>query len=325
MIAAWNRLPGNARGAAWVLLAGIFFAFMGVLIKLLGQRLDSFQIAFFRALFGLLLILPLIWGSGLGQLRTRHPVKHLARGVMGGTAMLCGFYAITHLPLANAVAFMFSKPLFLIPMAVVFLAERIRVRRWTATLAGFAGVLIMLRPDAGIETAALVALGGAFLIAGVTVLLKQLSATETPLSILFYFGVISSTLAVLPAVFVWLPPAPTEWFMLVAVGALGATAQACMIRGFRVGEATAMAPFDYVRLIYAGVLGFLVFHEVPDGWTLAGAAVVVGSTLYIARREAIAAPGAAPEAVADPTLDIAARTMPAGGGAAIAVEPRGRD
>jgi len=279
-------LAANTQGALWVLAAGLFFSIMSVLIKTLGARLDSFEIAFFRALFGLLAVLPFVWQGGLAELKTRYPVKHFVRALIGVIAMFCGFYAITHLTLADSVAFSFTKPLFLIPLAVLFLSEKVRARRWTATAIGFVGAVIMLRPGGEMEPAALIALGGALLVAVVTVLIKQLSATDRPTTILFYFGVFATAVAAVPAAFVWITPTWVELAMMAAVGAVGAFAQHCMIRGFAVGEATAVAPFDYVRLIFAVALGFIFFFEVPDLWTVVGAAVIMGSTLYIAQREA---------------------------------------
>ena len=286
MRGSWFALAPNLRGALWVLLAGVFFSAMGVLIKLLGARLDSFQIAFFRALFGLVAVLPFVWTVGLSKLKTRHPFKHLLRGAIGVSAMFCGFYAITHLTLADAVAFTFTRALFLIPLAVLFLGEKVRARRWSATAVGFVGVLVMLRPAGTMEPAAFVALGGALLVASVTVVIKQLAATERPTTLLFYFGVFSSVVALGPALLVWQTPTWTELAMLFAVGAAAAAAQSCMIRGFAVGEVTAVVPFDYARLIFAGLLGFFIFAELPDLWTLAGAVLLIASTLYIALREA---------------------------------------
>ncbi len=282
----WTALAANTQGALWVLLAGLFFSVMSVLIKMLGARLDSFEIAFFRALFGLLAVLPFVCRGGIGELKTRYPLKHFVRALIGVGAMFCGFYAITHLTLADSVAFSFTKPLFLIPLAVLFLSEKVRARRWTATAIGFAGAVIMLRPGGDMELAALLALAGALLVAVVTVLIKQLSATDRPTTILFYFGVCATVLTALPAALVWISPTWQEVAMMAAVGALGAFAQHCMIRGFAVGEATAVAPFDYMRLIFAVALGFIFFFEVPDLWTVVGAAVIMGSTLYIAQREA---------------------------------------
>jgi drug/metabolite transporter (DMT)-like permease len=260
---------------------------MALTVKLLGARLDSFQIAFFRAFVGLVALLPFVARGGGGvMVRTRRPVMHLARGVLGAGAMFCGYYALTHLPLADAVAISYARPLFLIVLAVLFLNETVRLRRWSATAVGFLGVLVMMRPGGGVELASLLALAGALMIAVVNVLVKKLAATERPVTILFHFGVISTIATLVPALVVWRGPTPVELLLLVLVGVLGMSAQACMIRGLRLGEATAVMPFDYVRLLIAGVVGFLVFAEVPDRWTLIGAAVIVAAPLYIALREA---------------------------------------
>ncbi|MDP6345477.1 MAG: DMT family transporter [Alphaproteobacteria bacterium] len=279
-------LPDNARGALWVVLGCIMFSGMTAVVKFLGASFDSFQLGFFRALFGLLVVLPFFARHGLGLVRTRRPGLHLMRSVCGASAMLCGFYAITHLPLADAVSISYARALFLIPLAVLFLGEVVRMRRWTATAVGFVGVIIMMRPGGEIAPATFVALAGAFLVASVTVMIKKLSTTERPETLLFYFGVISTPVALLPALAVWRTPDLSQLVLLMAIGALGAAGQYCMIRGFKVGEATALLPFDYTRLIFAGIVGFLLFAELPDAWTVTGALIIVGATLYIGVREA---------------------------------------
>ncbi len=281
----FHALAPNLRGALWVLAAALFFSTMALTAKALGSHLDSFQIAFFRAFFGLVVLLPFVLRAGLAELKTRRPGMHLARGTIGALAMFCGFYAITHLKLADAVAITYTRQLFLIILAVLFLGETVRLRRWSATAVGFVGVLVMLRPGAELEMASLVALLGAFLIAVVNVFVKKLAATDRPLTLLLYFGVISTAVTLVPALMVWRAPSAAELVLLVLVGALGAAAHACMVRGFALGEATAVMPFDYMRLLFAGVVGFLVFAELPDRWTVAGAAIIVASTLYIALRE----------------------------------------
>jgi drug/metabolite transporter (DMT)-like permease len=171
--------------------------------------------------------------------------------------------------------------------AIFVLGERVRWRRGLATMAGFIGVLIMVRPDRGaIDAAAAVALLSAFLGALSTTLIKRLSTTEPALTILVYFGLFSTLLTAAPASLVWRRPDPRQWVLLALVGALGAIGQFFQVRAFAIGELTAVAPIDYARLIFAGILGFVVFAEIPDRYTVAGAAVIVGSTLYIAYREA---------------------------------------
>lgn len=279
-------LPDNVRGALWVVVACVMFSVMTTLVKLLGGTFDSFQLAFFRALFGLFAILPFLPRLGMGVLRTRRLGLHALRGFTGASAMLCGYYAITHLPLADAVSISYARPLFLIPLAVIMLGEVVRMRRWTATGIGFIGVIIMLRPGGEIEPATFVALLGALLVAAVTIMIKKLAVTERPETLLFYFGVISCSVTLVPAVLVWQAPALWQLALMMAMGASGAAGQYCMIRGFKIGEATALIPFDYTRLLFAGVIGYVVFFEVPDVWTVTGAAIIVISTLYIAMREA---------------------------------------
>lgn len=291
-----DRLAPNLRGALWVLLAMALLSVMSALVKTVGQRLDVFQIAFFRALFGLAVILPFMLRVGRAGFATRRPLTHVARGILGVSAMMCGFYAVTRLPLADATAITFTKPLFLVLLAAPFLGETVGPRRWAAVAIGFAGAVIMVRPGgAGIDGAALVALGGALLVAIVTVVIKKLSETERPVTILFYFGITSTAVAAIPAAAVWRAPTLAELALLLTIGALGATAQTCTIRAYRVGEASAITPFDYARLLFAGLLGMVFFAEFPDAWTLLGAGIIVASSFYIARREARRrAGGAAP-------------------------------
>lgn len=283
----WLALPANVRGAIWILAASILFSFMAATVKTVGARLDSFQIAFFRCAFGLIVILPFMARAGPQVFRTSRPLLHIVRALTGLVAMFCGFYSITHLPLADATAISFAKPLFMILLAVLFLGETVRWRRWTATVVGFLGVVIMINPgENGLNPAMAAALVGTLCVAVVVVLVKRLSATEAPLTILFTFGVVSTVVSAIPAALVWQTPTWTELALMVLIGALGAAGQSCAIRGFRVGEATAVVPFDYSRLLFAGALGYVLFGDVPTLNTLAGAALIVVSTLYIALREA---------------------------------------
>jgi drug/metabolite transporter (DMT)-like permease len=280
-----SPLPANLHGALWIVLSASFFAVQGLVVKLLGQRLDSFQIAFFRCVFGLIAILPFLYGT-TSFFMTGRIGTHIARALVGVGGTFCGFYALTHLPLATATAISFTRPLFLILLALLFLGEMVRWQRWIATIVGFLGVLIVLRPGTDtFDPAMLVALAGALFVSEVSVLVKKLSGTERNVTILFYFASITTLVSAVPAAFVWQDPIGAEWLLLALIGILSSLAQYTMLRALRVGEATAVMPFDYARLPFAGVLGYLFFAEVPDGWTLVGIAVLVGATLYIARHE----------------------------------------
>ena len=283
----WERLPLAVRAALLMVTGCLLFSVMGALVKLLGQRLDSFQIAFFRCFFGFLAILPLVLSKkGHHAFRTTHFYGHFLRGAVGVAAMVGGFYATTRLPLTDSTAISFTAPLFMILTAIFLLGEKVRWRRGLATVAGFIGVLVMVRPDSGtLDVAAIVGLFAAFLVALSTTLIKRLSATEEALTILVYFGLFSSILTAIPAYFVWHPLTGDDFAQLALVGALGAVGQFCQVRAYATGELMAAAPIDYSRLVFAGIMGFLLFAELPDRYTLVGAAIIVGSTLYIAYRE----------------------------------------
>jgi len=283
---AFGRLPPNVQGAIWMLFGAVLFSIMSLFIKTLGEEMDSFQIAFMRAFLGLIAILPFALRRGVGALKTKVPFLHIARSVVGVTGMMCIFYSITQLPLADAVALSFTRPLFLILLAVLFLGEVVRWRRWSATAVGFIGVLVMVQSSGDLELASFVALFGALMVACVSVFLKKLSVTESPPTIMFYFGVIASIVSFIPAYFVWRTPTVDELIILGLLAAIGSGGNFCMIRALAIGEATAVTPFDYTRLIFSGILGFLFFAEVPNIWMVVGAGIIVASSLYIIQREA---------------------------------------
>jgi drug/metabolite transporter (DMT)-like permease len=306
--ARWLTLPGNRRGALWMLASGIGFTAMAVAIKLLGTRLDNFQVAFVRILIGFLVILPIVGYSGARGgfefLRTRHLHIHAVRALFGTIAMYCSYYALARIALADFTALSFTKPLFATVLAILILGEVVRWRRWSATIAGFLGVLIMMRPGAGaFDPAGLFALGEAFSIAFLVTLVKRLPARETTLGMLFYFGAMASVLALPAALLSWRQPTAGEWLLLLTIGTLGAAAQSFWIRAFRCGDASLVAAFDYLRLPLAAGVGIVWFSEVPTIWTVAGALVIVGSTVYIARRETQL--GAKPTAAAEPAAALA--------------------
>lgn len=283
-----RSLPPNVRGALWMLMGTVIWASNDVVVKTLGRTIDPFQIAFFRCFFGGLTIIPfLLASSGVLALRTRRLGGHIVRAAAGYLSMALAWYAIVRLPLADATALSFSRPLFMVVLAVLFLHEIVRWRRWTATAVGFVGVLVMARPGLGeVNLGLAAAIGGAFCVAVVSVMIKSLAATERPTTIIFYFGVLSSLMALGPALWVWRTPTLVEFLLLIAIGAFGSLGQYFTIRAFRIAEATAVDPFDYTRLLLATLFGFLFFAEIPDIFTLIGAVIIVGSTFYIARREA---------------------------------------
>ena len=279
----------NLVGAAYVMAAAIGFTVVSILVKKLGNsEIGVFQTVAVRTVIGLTLLAPLFVRAGIVPWRTQHLKIHLTRAVLGGTAVLTGYYAFMKLSLAEVTAISFTVPLFVTVAAVLFLGEIVRWRRWTATGVGFVGVLVVARPFEGaVELATMLAVAMALCIAFSVVLLKRFPAKESQLTMLFFFLVVSGLMAVVPAITEWQNPSMEEWLLLAGVGVMGLISQAIIIRAFRVGEASFVAPFDYVRLLFAGTAGVVFFAETPDVWTYAGAVLIIGSTLYIARREAM--------------------------------------
>lgn len=277
----------SARSVVWVVLSTVFLTAMIVTVKHLGSRLGVFEIGFFRVVVGLVLVLPFVLRKRETGIWSHRPVLHLSRGVSSTVALLCGFYSVIHLPLATATAISFAGPLFVLVLAAVFLGEVVRRRRWSATLIGFLGVLIMLRPTGAVDPASLVALVGAFFFATSIVLIKRLLEADGPAVVIFYYGMIGTVFMAGPAFYTWITPTWEEVALLLLTGAFGVAAQGCYIRGLEIAEASALAPYGFLRLLFAAFAGFVFFSEVPDLWTAAGGAVIVGATLYIARREAV--------------------------------------
>jgi drug/metabolite transporter (DMT)-like permease len=269
--------------------ACVCFTTMSAIAKLLGEDLHPFLVAFGRAFLGLLILVPFLIYNGPSQIVTSRWWLHVTRAALGTSAMLCGFYAISRLPLAEATALSFTKPLFQVLLAALLIGEVVRARRWTVTAIGFLGVLVMVQPGArAIDLAVLVGLLGALLAAAVSVTIRELVRTEKQLVILFYLGVVGSLISGLFALPVWTTPSLTQLALMLLMAVVGSLGQLCVMRGFRLGEASAMAPFDYTRLPMSAAYGLVLFAEIPGIHTALGAIVIAGSTFYMAHLEAAA-------------------------------------
>lgn len=291
------RLPGNIQGAAWLVLGGLCYTVVSALIKYLCLRLPFIEVAFFRCALGMVIILPGLLRHRFVQMKSKRHIGHLWRAILGTVSMLVGFYVLTKLHLADATAVGFTTPLFVIIIAAVALREKIRWRRWTATVVGFIGVLIMMRPgETGFDPVLLLALFGAFLTAAAVCVVKSLTGSENSSTMLVMMTVWGSLFLLAPAIVVWQAPTWIEWGLALALGTMATLGQSCVIRAYTAGEATAVAPFDYLRLPFSVAMGFWLFAELPSIWTLVGALVIIASTLYIARREAQLGQKVVPEA-----------------------------
>jgi drug/metabolite transporter (DMT)-like permease len=285
LIATWDGLSGNARGSVWLLVGGLFATVMVTGIKFVGQRLPVLEILFFRQMFVLVLLSPVLSREFPGAFRTNRLKLHLSRCAVSIVAMTTGFTAIVHLPLAEATAISFSRAMFATLLAILILKEIVDIRRWGATIVGFLGVIVIVRPTAeGVNEYALLALFSASLVACNLIMTKSLSATERPSTIMAYHAGLLTAAYAVPAWWLWIEPTWTEMGFIVGIALLMSIVQYCMIRGYKEAEASAAQPLEYVRLIYAAAIGFVVFAEVPTVWTWSGAALIICSSLYTIRR-----------------------------------------
>jgi len=249
--------------------------------------MHPFEIAFFRNLFGLVFMLPWLVRSGLSGLRTSRLKLYMFRTTLGLVSMLCWFTALALLPLSQAVALSFTTPLFATMGAALVLHEQVRGRRWAATVIGFLGVLVIARPEAsGISMGMLLAIASSVISAAVTLIVKRLSRTESSSAIVTYMVLIMTPMSLVPALFVWQAPPLATWPFLVGMGLAGTAGHLCYVRSFSMADASAVLPYDYSRMLFAALIGYFAFSEVPDQWTWVGSGIIAGATLYIARREA---------------------------------------
>jgi drug/metabolite transporter (DMT)-like permease len=282
----FRALPGNARGAIWILLASFFFTVMVALIKSVGGEISVFQILLFRQIVMTCTVMPILVSGFPEILKTRHLHLHLVRVALAVVAMTCGFTAFIHLPLAEATAIGFAKSLFVTVLALFILREVAGPRRWIAVLVGFAGVLIMVQPGpAGFNFYSILAVIAAAAAAGVMVIIRKLSRHDRSVTILSYQAIMVGLLMLVPTVYYWVTPTLEQWLIMGAIGLFSVVGQLMNIQGFKEGEASAVAPMDYTRLIYAALIGFAVFGEVPDLDTALGAALIIGTSIYTVRAE----------------------------------------
>ena len=268
------------------MLASFVFSLMALLIKLLGQRLHITQILLVRQIGMTAMVAPSILRNFPGSLRSERPGLQLLRVLFALVAMLCGFTAIIHMPLADATAIFFAKSFFVTIFAVFFLAETVGVYRWGAVLVGFVGVLIMLQPGTdNFSIYGLASLTGAAGAAGVMILLRLLSRIDSANTIMSYGALGVGLVMTIPGIYFWQEPTVSEWGLLVAVAVVSYFAQKCNIFAYKHGEASLLASLDYVRLLWATLFGYLVFNQFPGGSTWFGAAIVVAAAIFMIYRE----------------------------------------
>jgi drug/metabolite transporter (DMT)-like permease len=280
-------LPAPVRAALWMAAASTAFAAMIILIRQLTATFDPLQVVFFRNLFGLIAMLPWLVGHGVGALRTQRLGLHALRATIGIVSMICWFTALSLMPLAQATALSFTAPIFTSVLAVIFLGEVMRLRRWTATAVGLLGTLIIVRPGyASVEPAALFAIASALLGAASPIFVKLMARTESTGAIVTYMVLFMTPISLVPALLVWQQPSLEEIGFAALLGLAGTLGHLCLTRALASADATVVVPFDYLRLPAVALIAYLVFAEVPAIWTWIGGAIIAASSVYMTLREA---------------------------------------
>lgn len=298
----------QARAALLMLASTFGFGLMAIFIRLASAAMPTWEIAFFRTLFGFLILLPLLgWPlrrqprplrAFLASVHTSQLPRYLVRCAIGVAAMFCGFWAIANLPLAQAIALNYSSPIFVTIAAILMLGERVRARRWAAVIAGFIGVLVIVRPGShAFSAGTLVAVGSAMLGALVAIQIKQLSAVDKADTIVFWTYALWVPMTLVPALFVWRAPHGTDWLWLGLAGLMGTAGQLLWTRAIKLGEVSALTPISFTQLPVVTFAGWLLFGEMVDTPTMVGAGIILASVFYIAHREAVLARRAASKAL----------------------------
>ena len=276
----------HLRAALLMLGSTTFFAAMAVMIRITSEDLSTQEVAFFRNLFGLLALLPFLWRSGPAVLRTTQLPRYFLRSAIGVASMLCGFWALGNLPMALAISLSYAAPLFVTVLAVFLLGEKVRMRRWSAVVIGFIGVLVIVQPGStAFSGGMLVALAGALLGAVVAIQIKQLSRVDAADTIVFYTYVFWVPLSLVPALFAWQWPQGITWLWLALLGAFGTGGQLLWTRALKLGDVSALQPISFAQLPMVALAAWLLFGENPSRWTLIGAAIILAANVYIAHRE----------------------------------------
>jgi drug/metabolite transporter (DMT)-like permease len=289
----------SGKGVLLKLISAVLFTVMSALIRYLGVDYPTGQVIFFRSVFAIVpVVIVYAWrGELMASLRTERPLGQAGRGALAVVAMFCNFAALARLPLIEASAIAFTTPLICVALAALLLKERVRIYRWSAVTIGFLGVLVVLAPhfsgdelrivlaSAASVTGVLLALVGSVLNAGAVIQTRWLAQSESTSSIVFYFSLICAVAGLATWPFGWVQPTPVEWVALLSIGLLGGAGHILLTESYRYAPASTLAPFDYTSMIWALMLGYAFFGEVPTVMIVVGSAIIAAAGLFVIWRE----------------------------------------
>ena len=301
------ELPGTTRGIALMLVSTLGFAIMHALIRHVSAELHPFQIAFFRNFFGIFVLLPWFLRYGLTPLHTRRFGLHALRAAINVMAMFAYFTALSISPIAQVTALGFTAPIFAAVLATVLLGEVVRLRRWTAIALGFLGAVVILRPGfEALDRGSLLTLFSALAWAATLIVIRVLGRSESSITITSYMNILLALLSLVPALLVWRTPEGVAWLWLLAIGVTGTLGQVAVAQSLKEAETAVVTPFDFFKLPWVALFGYLFFGEVPDAFVWLGGAMIFAAACYLAYREAQLALAAAREGAGPAPRDRAA-------------------
>lgn len=270
-----------------MIFATLEFTIMQSLIKHVSGSIHPFELAFFRIFFGVLTLVPIAIKTKMPKLNRKKLGLYLSRSAISSVSMSLTFLGISLIPLAEATALRSSAPIFSSIIAIHILKEASTRDKWIAMGLGFLGTLVIIRPGFDIiSPGALIMLSSSVIVAWVVILIKILSKTESTLSITLYTGLFQVPIILLFALPFWTWPQSGDWLWLISIGVIGALGQMFMTQAYKVSEVTTILPFNFCKLIWASIIGYFVFAEIPDIWTWIGGIMIFASGTYIAFREA---------------------------------------
>ena len=282
-----ERSMRPVQGAALLALSALLFSGMGVLVREASATVNNENIVFFRNIVGVFFFLPLLLSKGLRPFNPKRLKSHLLRTTYGLAAMYCFFYAIAHLPLADAMVFTYSAPVFTPIIAYFWLKEPLTKRMLAFSVLGLLGVILVAKPsDAIFGSLSLVGLAASLLAASAFVSIREMSNTEPAYRMVFYFALFSSLISAIPLLWAWQPLNQQQLILLCAAGLLAALAQIIMSRAYSLAPPGLIGPVAYLAIVFAGVFSFFLWDEVPDVASILGAVLIfTASTLAVLWRK----------------------------------------
>jgi len=275
---------------AWMAIGGLLLVTMNALMKRMTDEMSPLQAQFLRYLFGLLVMMPWVMRAGLAAYRPNRLPGQLWRGVIHTAALTLFFLALPHVPLADMTAILFTTPIFVLAGAALVLGERVTFARWAAAAVGFSGVAVVVWPHlsgGGAGVWSLVMLAASPFFAVSFLINKALTKHDSPAVIVTWQNLVVTLLALPLALPFWQTPSAFQWGAFLVCGLLGSAAHIAMTRAFSLGDISAMQPIRFLDLVWSSLLGLVFFSESPTVNAMAGGAIIVASTIWIARREAL--------------------------------------